>query len=151
MRYAGNYALVLVLHLLAVVFIVGPTAVASVTSARHARAGEVAALRTAMRTTRLYGIATVLAVALGTGLIGLGDVGGQWEFSQAWISASYALWFVAVALTLAVVVPAQESAVQALGAGQDAGSAARRISIAGGLVSLAYVVIVVLMVVKPGA
>jgi len=149
--YTGSYALVLILHLLTVVFMVGPTAVASVASARHARAGETASLRTSMRTTRLYGVATVVTVVLGTALVGLGDVGEQWEFSQVWISASYLLWFVAVALTLAVVVPAQEAAVQALEKNQDAGSFASRISIGGGLVTLAYTVIIVLMVLKPGA
>jgi len=150
-QYSGAYALVLVLHLLTVVFVVGPVVLTSMQSARHVRAGQVTALRAAARTTRLYGLATVATVLLGSAMIGLGDVGGQWEFSQAWISASYTLWLVATVLTLVVVVPAQTAAADALDTGQGAADLARRISIAGGVAALAWVAIIVLMVLKPGA
>ncbi len=66
------------------------------------------------------------------------------------MSASYALWIIAVALTLGLVVPAQHQAVQALEAGDDAGGAAGRMAAGGGLAMLAWVLIVVLMVTKPG-
>lgn len=151
MRYTGGYGLVLALHLLTVAFLVGPAAVAAVASARHVRAGRAEALRDASRTTRAYTLGTVLTVVLGTALVGLGDVGGQWSFDQAWISASYALWLVAVALTLVLVVPAQTAAADALEAGQDAGAAAGRIAAGAGLAMLAWSAVVVLMVLKPGA
>jgi uncharacterized membrane protein len=149
--YSGAYALVLVLHLLAVVFVIGPVVLTSMQSARYARTGQAAPLRAAARSTRLYGLATVATVLLGSAMIGLGDVGGQWEFSQAWISASYALWLVATVLTLVVVVPAQTAAADALETGQGAADLAKRISIAGGVAALAWVAIIVLMVWKPGA
>lgn len=156
MKYSGVYALLLVLHLLTVAFLVGPTAIASVTSARHARAGRADALRDAARTTRLYGLATLATVLLGTGLVGLGNVGDQWSYSQVWISASFVLWVVASGLTLSVVVPAQAAAADAIDAGQDASGPvisglARRMAAAGGLATLAWSAIIVLMVVKPGA
>lgn len=151
MDYSGTYALVLALHLLTVAFLVGPSAVAGMASARHARTGNAAALRDASRTTRAYTLGTVLTVGLGSALVGLGDVGGQWEMSQAWISASYALWLLAVALLLAVVVPAQAKAADALEAGQDGRALAGRIAAAAGVATLAYAAVVVLMVVKPGA
>ena len=150
MVYSGAYALVLVLHLLTALFVVGPSVVAGLGSARHARSGEAGALRAAMRTTRLYGVATIVVVVLGTGMVGLGDVGGEWDFSQAWISASYALWFIAVALTLVVVVPAQASALEALDSGEAAAALAARITVGAGLSALAYAAIVALMVLKPG-
>lgn len=150
MRYTGAYAVVLVLHLLAAVFVVGPLAVAAVTSPRLARAGRLDALRSAHRTTRVYAIASVVVVLLGSAMVGLGDTGSAWTFGQLWVSASYALWVVAVGLTLALVVPAQEAAVEALEAGQDAGGTAGRMAAGGGLAMLAWVAIVVLMVVKPG-
>lgn len=150
MTYSGTYAVVLVLHLLTVAFVVGPLAVVAVTSPRHARAGHVDALRDALRSTRLYARATLLTVLLGTAMVGLGDVGEAWSFGQLWVSASYALWFVAMALTLGGVVPAQQAAVEALETGGDTSSAVTRIGVAGGLALLAWVAIVVLMVVKPG-
>ena len=151
MDYSGGYAVVLALHLLTVVFLVGPSAVAAVTSARHVRAGRAEALRDASRTTRLYTLATVVTVVLGSAMVGLGDIGDQWSMGDPWISASYALWLVAVALTLALVVPAQAQAADALDAGQDAGAHAGRIAAGAGLATLAWAVIIVLMVFKPGA
>ena len=150
MRYTGAYAVVLVLHLLTALFVVGPLAVAAVTSPRLARAGQVDALRGAARTTRLYALASLVVVLLGTAMIGLGDTGEAWEMSQLWVSASYALWILAVALTLGLVVPAQRQAVTALEEGRDAGGAAGRMAAGGGLAMLAWALIVVLMVTKPG-
>jgi hypothetical protein len=108
-----------------------------------------------MRTTRLYTLGTLLTVLLGTAMIGLGDIGDQWDMGQLWVSASYALWIVALALTLGLVVPGQRAAVTALEGGGKAdgpavSAAATRIAVGGGLAMLAWVVIIVLMVVKPG-
>lgn len=150
MAYSGGYALVLALHLLTVAFVVGPAAVAASLSGRHARAGRVDALRDAQRTTRLYTVATVATVVLGTALVGLGETGDSWSFDQAWISASYALWLLGVVLLLAVVVPAQGGAVEALEGGGSGASFAGRIAAGAGLASLAWAAVVVLMVYKPG-
>lgn len=151
MVYSGAYAVVLVLHLLTTVFLVGPAAVAAVHAPRQVRAGRVDALRAASRTTRLSAQASVLTVLLGSAMLGLGDVGGQWEFTQAWVLASYALWLLAVGVTLTVVVQAEEAAVEALDAGRDAGHLAGRIALGGRIAMLAWTAIVVLMVLKPGA
>ncbi len=154
MTYSGTYALVLVLHLLTVAFVVGPAAVAGVLSSRQVRAGQVQALRDAARTTRLYTLASLLTVLLGSALVGLsGGTSGipQWRMGQLWVVASYVLWAVAVALVLGVVVPAQASAAGALDGGEDADAQARRIGAAAGLATLCYAAVVVLMVVKPGA
>lgn len=150
-KYAGTYALVLALHLLTVAFVVGPAAVAASLAGRHARAGRLDALRDTARTTRLYGIATIVTVALGTAMIGFGAVGDQWSFSQAWVGSSYVLWLVGVAALLAVSVPAQNEAVAELAAGRDSARFAGRIAAGGGVASLAWAGVVVLMVLKPGA
>jgi hypothetical protein len=150
MRYTGWYAVVLVLHLLAALFVVGPLAVAAVTAPRLARAGRLDALRVSLRTTRLYAMASVVVVALGVAMVGLGDTGEAWEMSQLWISASFALWIIALVLTLGLVVPAQRDAVHALEAGDDASGTAGRMAVGGGLAMLSWVVVVVLMVTKPG-
>ena len=150
MRYSGTYAVVLVLHLITVAFVVGPLAVAPPLSARAARDGRLDAVRDHLRTTRVYSLASIVTVLLGSAMIGLGDVGDQWSMGQLWVSASYALWLVAVALLLAVVVPAQTAAADAISRGADGGSYAGRISAAGGVAALALTAVIVLMVLKPG-
>ena len=57
---------------------------------------------------------------------------------------------VAVVLTLVVVVPAQEAAAGALDDGRPAVSFAGRIGAAAGLATLCWIVIIALMVYKPG-
>jgi uncharacterized membrane protein len=159
MRYTGIYAILLVLHLLTVAFVIGPVAIATPLSARAARAGRGDALRDHARTTRVYTIASVVTVLLGSAMVGLGPVGDQWSMGQLWISTSYALWLLAVVLLLAVVVPAQKAALAALadGGGRDEGGHRRdarayagRISAGGGAAALAFGVIIALMVLKPG-
>ena len=152
MVYSGVYALLLVLHLLTVVLLVGPAALAAVTSSRLVRDGRADALRAASRSTRLSTLGSLLTVVLGSALVGLsGDGTSQWSMGQLWVSASYGLWLVAVVLTLVVVVPAQEAAAGALDGGQPAGSYAGRIGAAAGAATLCWVVIIALMVYKPGA
>ena len=48
-------------------FVIGPLAVAAVTSPRFARAGRLDALQAAQRTTRLYALASIVVVLLGIG------------------------------------------------------------------------------------
>jgi len=153
-RYPGAYAVVLVLHLLTVAFAVGPSAVAASVSLRHVRARRAEALRDTSRTTRLYTLATLLTVVLGSALVGIsgGTTGTpQWSMGQLWVSLSYVLWLVAVALLLLVVVPSQAKAAGQLEAGQDASGLAGRIGAAGGIAMLCWTVVIVLMVFKPGA
>lgn len=150
MTYTGIYGLLLVLHLLTVAFVVGPAAVAGVTSARHARAGRAEALRDASRVTRTYTLATLATVLLGAALVGLGGVGEQWSYGQAWISTSFALSILAVGLVVAIVVPAQVRAAEEIEAGRDPGRPVTRISAGAGLALLAWTAVVVLMVFKPG-
>ena len=151
MTYSGAYAVVLALHLLTVAFLVGPAAIAAMSSARHARAGRAEALHDASRTTRISTLGTVLTVLLGSAMVGLGDVGGQWGMGQLWVSASYALWIIAVALTLGLVVPSQVKAAKAIEGGGSGADLAGRIAAGDGLALLVWTAIIVLMVAKPGA
>lgn len=145
MVYEGGYAVLLVLHLLAVVFLVGPLALAAVHAPGQVRAGNVAGVTAAARTTRLYSRLTLVVVALGALM-----VADRWQASSAWVLASYAVWFVAVAVHLSVVQPALDRALDALTGGGDATGEVRTIAVGAGLATAAWVVLVVLMVVKPG-
>ena len=151
MKYTGAYALVLILHLITATAVIGPLLVAPPMAARAVRAGRLDALRDHTRTTRLYALASLVVVVLGSALVGLGDVGDQWSYDQVWVSASYVLWLVSVVLLLVVVVPAQTTAAERLEAGDDASGLAQRISAAGGLAALSLAAVIVLMVLKPGA
>ena len=123
-------------------------------SSRHVRERDAGALRRAARTTRAYTLGTLLTVVLGSALVGVsgGDSGaGEWSMGQAWVSASYALWLVAVLLVLVLVVPAQQGAAAAIERDGDARALGTRIGVGAGVAMLCYVAVVVLMVVKPGA
>ena len=151
MRYSGSYALLLALHLLTAVLVVGPLALTAATAPRLVRAGDVTGLRAAARTTRLYAVSTVVVVGLGSALLGLGAVGAQWSPSQAWVSASYALWLVAVVLDVALVLPGLRQAADVAEQGGDTAGYAGKVAAGGGLALLCWVAIIVLMVTKPGA
>ena len=141
-----GYDLLLVLHLLGAVFLVGPLALAGVHSPGQARRGDAVGLRAARTTNRVYSALTAVVVGLGALL-----AADRWEASAPWLLASYALWFAAVLLHVLVVGKGQEAALAALADGEDAGPCAARIGVGAGLAALAWVAVVVLMVLKPGA
>jgi Predicted integral membrane protein (DUF2269) len=145
MVYDGGYAVLLVLHLLAVVFLIGPLALTAVHSPGQARRGDAVGLAAAAKTNRVYAGLSVLVVVFGALM-----VADRWETSQAWVVASYALWFAAVLLHVLVVGKAQEAALAALARGEDVGSAPQRMAVGAGLATLAWASIIVLMVLKPG-
>jgi hypothetical protein len=61
------------------------------------------------------------------------------------------MWILAMVLTFGLVVPAQRAALKALAADGSAKDTVGRMAAGGGLAMLAWTVIVVLMVTKPGA
>lgn len=154
MRYTGTYAVLLVLHLIAVLVLIGPLTWTWTAAARLAEGGssDVGALRRLHRSTRLLASASVLVVLLGSAMVGPEfDDAPEWGWDQAWVPASLVLWLVAVALLALVAGRAMEDAVAALERGADGRPYAGRIRLGGGLATLAFAAVVVLMVVKPGA
>ena len=149
------YKILLALHLLFAIFAVGPLVAAATTSARGVRTGDATATASAARMLRVYSIASVLVVLLGFGLMSVdspfrkGEKVG--EFSETWIWLSLVLWAVAVAVTLAVVVPALTKATQEITAGRSATAVTARVAAGGGVVGILFAVIVFLMVYRPGA
>ena len=138
------YDVLLVLHLLGAILVVGPLALSAVHSPGQARRGDVLGLQAAHTTTRVYSAATALVVALGAVM-----TADRFEKTATWVLASYALWFVAVLLHVLVVGKAQEAALAALSEGRDVGGLPGRIAVGGGLATLCWAAIVVLMVYKP--
>ena len=145
------FKVLLALHLLAAIFAVGPLAHAATTAARGLRQADPVAIRMSARMCRLYTAASVLVVVFGFGLMSATSpytdekVAG---FGEVWIWLSLLLWLVAAALAFLVVVPALDRAAADVTA---APSLVGRVAAAGGVTALLFVVIVILMVYKPGS
>lgn len=138
------------LHIITAVFLIGPVAAAGPAIARATRAGDVGAVESSARMMRIYGYGSLLVA-----LFGLGLVQKKWgaQFGDTWVWLSLALFVVALAAIVAVAVPAQEDLAEALrsGAADKAKSALGKVMGGSSLASIAYVVIIVLMVTKPGS
>ena len=140
-----------VLHVVAAVFLVGPMAVLPMTALRALRAGEWSMVSTLAVSTRVFSLASLVVAVLGFGVVGTADERFDLSVTTSWVLISIVLYLVALALNLAVVVPALKRAAGELEGGR--GEAARalygRIAAGSGVVSLLLVAVTVLMVWKP--
>lgn len=142
------------LHLVLAIFVIGPLVHATTTAARGLRTGSADATATAARTTRIYAYASVLVVVFGFALMSsTSPYTGQAvaTFGQTWIWLSTLLWLVGVAIALALTAPALERATRQLSVGQGVEELSARVAASGGVIGLIFVVIVVLMVYRPGS
>jgi uncharacterized membrane protein len=130
-----GYQLLLVLHLLAVIAAFGPMLLYP--RLRREAPGVIRPLHD-----RLVLPALVLLWVFGMGLVGLSD--DAWELSDTWIALSLVLWLVALGLAFFVQRPA-------LAAGGRDAAAQSRLAASTGVIHLILVVVVYLMVFKPGA
>lgn len=90
----------------------------------------------------VHGPALVLTGVFGILLVVLSD--GAYEFSQMWISIAFLLWFALLGVLFGLLVPAERKA-----AAGDA-DAAKKVSMFGGIVHTLLLVMLVVMVWKPG-
>jgi uncharacterized membrane protein len=133
-------------HVVGAILLIGPATYASSTFARHAATGDRAAALVAHRTTRVYGLASIVVALLGV-VLTLRSTG----FGEVWIDTALTLFVVGVLLLLAGHVPAQRRAITAIEAGDPVSSSVlTRLRITAGLYAVVWVVIVWLMVAKPG-
>lgn len=148
------FKLLLALHLLFAIFAIGPLVHAATTAARGVRTGDAAATASAARTVRIYSYVSVLVVIAGFALMSLDSPRHKGEkvaqFSETWIWLSALLWLAAVAIALALVVPALSKASEAIGRDQSVVAMTGRVAAGGGVVGLIFAVIVFLMVYQPG-
>ncbi|MBM6402727.1 hypothetical protein JQN72_00520 [Phycicoccus sp. CSK15P-2] len=162
-------AFLLSVHVLAAIITIGPVAVAASMFPRFARlalalpgdATRGAVVRILHRITRVYAVVgalvPVFGIATGASIGVLGD---------AWLIVSMIVTVVAAALLVARVLPGQAQVVSALdagvgeaddatrnsGAGLRAGcDAARRLAMSTGMFNLAWAIVVVLMIYRPGS
>src|SRR5690606_25431353 len=101
--------------------------------------------------------AAIVVAGLGTGLVIEGDA---FEFEQAWISASYLLWFIAMGIGGGVMSRHSRKVRAAAEAARERGETTNdalveqfrssSASIGGMVLGLMYVAFIYLMVAKPG-
>lgn len=103
--------LLLWLHIAAAIFCVGPVTVATSFTPRYIRQGELSVVRFLLRTTRIFGILTLLVFVTGLAL-------GRDRLAEPWLTVSMTLFIVAFALLFAMVQRDQAKAVKALAAAE---------------------------------
>ena len=163
---SGIYKFLLLCHLLAVIIGFGPVMIAGAYAAKAKKRGGIGGLAIAeslfevnstivewvIYSVPIFGILLVLASD------------DAWKFSQAWVSAALGLYIVALAIVHAVHLPnlrrlnglMAEAVARPAGGGPPPQLAememrGKRAAMVGGVLNLFIVVIVILMIWKPGA
>jgi len=144
------------LHVLAAIVLLGPITVAASLFPRYAREalssgkdtdrGAAAVLH---RITRAYALPCVAVPVLGLWLAGSDE-----KMGEGWVIASTVLTALAAAVLVALVLPAQGRVVDVLRDGGDtavATATSTRLAMTTGVFGLLWVVVLVLMVVRPGS
>jgi uncharacterized membrane protein len=152
------YNIVLVLHIAAAIIGFGGTFVSSFYALearnRPGREGSVIAATAVSVTDKVPTMAVYSVPVLGILLVLLSD--DAWKFSQVWISLSFLLYIAIVVVTLVVYRPTQRHLVAARNrideGGPNSGLAAdeRKAASVAGVLNVLWVVVLFLMVFKPG-
>lgn len=133
-----------ILHVVTAVFVIGPMAILPMTSLRILRAGDTSRAASSARAIRLLSYLSLVVLVTGFGVMGMADPQYDLSVTTPWVLASIGLYFVALLVTLAVVVPAFQSAVR-----DSTRAIYTRAATGSGLASFCLLAVVVLMVWKP--
>lgn len=143
---SGVYQLLLILHLVSVVVAFSPAIVHALTGTKLLKQDQPASrsfFRVAAANERtVYLPALVLVGLLGFAMVGMSD--GTWKVTEPWVLVSALLWLIIGGIVSAVIVPGERQLAD------GDGSVASKVAAAGSIVSLLFLVVVFLMVVKPG-
>jgi hypothetical protein len=130
-------AILLSAHVIIAILAVGPIAVAASMFPRYARDGGPVA-------NALYRICqTYAVVGVAVPLLGIATAVSMGVLTQAWVLVSIALTAVAAVVLIASILPDQRAALE--------GTVATRLAMTTGIFNLLWVVITVLMIVRPGS
>lgn len=141
--YDTGFKVVLLLHILSVLVAFSPLFVLPMlarSDAAGAGQGSAPAMLTYLQ--RFATPAVVLAGFFGLAMIGMSDK--VYKFSQGWVGAALLLWIVQVALFLFAILPAQRRV-----AAGDA-DAGKRLPMLTGIIHLVLLVLIYLMIWRPG-
>lgn len=140
----------LVLHVLAAVFIVGPMAVLPMTGLRALRAGSTDQAASLAKSTFVISLLSLLVVIFGFGVMSASNSTYHLSITTSWIWPSIVMYVIALALNILVVVPALREAAQAdSGQATPGGGRYQRVAMSSGLSALLLAAIVVLMTWRP--
>jgi uncharacterized membrane protein len=140
----GAYQLVAILHILSAIVAFAPAFVRPVLIAQAKSSGDRSGLQALARSSRKwYAPALILTGVLGFGLSGMSD--DVFQLSDGWLVAAVFLWIAMNGVLHAVEAPAE----RAYADGDD--SAEGRLSLGSGAIAVMLVVMIWLMIVKPGA
>ncbi len=142
---SNPYKLVFLLHILAVIVAFAPAFVWPVTNAALRKEGGVGprvATQVVRNSMMVHGPALVLAGFFGIVLVLLSDE--AWEFSQMWVSLAFLVWFALLGVVFGAIVPAERKVAQ----GDEA--AEKRVAMFGGISHVLLLVMLILMIWKPG-
>jgi uncharacterized membrane protein len=134
-----GYRVMLLLHILSVIVAFGPLFFMPMLARTAQAGGDSSTLRYLQRFSTP---AVVLAGFFGMAMIGMSDK--LFKFSQSWVSIALAIWIIQVALFIFGMLPTQRKA-----AGGDA-VAAKRLPMFTGLIHLSLLVMLYLMIWRPG-
>lgn len=149
-----GFKLLLLLHIATVIVGFGGVVLAGVYNRKAMKSGSAAANISSVNfeVNKLCEYAIYLVPILGIGLVGAS--GGAYKFSQAWVSASFALYIVGVGIAHAVMIPSHRKLNAALASGgpssPEVPALNQRLAVGGAVLDLLLVVILVLMIWKPG-
>jgi hypothetical protein len=143
-------SVLLSVHVVAGILFVGPIAVATslfpryapVTGSTHDLGRSADTARALHRITRVYGV-----LALVVPFVGLALAGVQGRTTEIWVVIAMVLTAIAGGLLAWAIAPGQHRALS----NPDAGAQLRRLGMLTGVFNLLWVVVVVLMIVRPGS
>ena len=152
-------AVLLSVHVVVAVVLVGAVTIAASLFPRYGRqalagdAAAVPALRLLHRVTRVYAV-----LSLAVPVLGIATAGSLGVLTDAWVLAAMALTLLAAVVLVGAVLPGQQQLLGTAEGGPppggtltDVGARVRRLAMASGTFNLVWVVVVVLMVVRPGS
>jgi uncharacterized membrane protein len=134
-----GYKIVLLLHILSVLVAFAPFFILPLLARSG---GEGTGTAVLLYLQRFATPAVVLAGFFGLAMVGMSDK--YFKFSQTWVSFALLLWIIQVALFIFAILPAQRKA-----AAGDA-EAARRVPMFTGMIHLLLLILLYLMIWKPG-
>ena len=138
-----GYKIVLLLHVVCAVVAFAPAFMTFLLSRAAEKGDQGAGAVLAEGLQRLALPAMGLAGVLGYGLVGMS--GKQYAMSQAWVSIAGVAWLALLAVTVFLTRPA----AKALAAGVE--SARSKVMMSTGITHLLFLVLIAMMVFKPGA
>ncbi len=142
---SGGDKVLLWLHVAAVMFLLGPLTIATTTTPRYIRSGDVAVLRHLHRTTRIFGLGSLLVFIFGAAL-------GRDHLDKPWLTASMTLFVVAIILLVIVERDQRKSIpkLEANAAPETTEVHRGRIVALSSTVGVIWLVVLALMVWQPG-